>query len=182
MLTMSTLILSESCNENIFKNDSAAAKTFYRKDPKFSDRQVWANSVWHSVGIIWPYYSEVKPHYSNFRIITAIVSVSEFLGIFGRYRIGAGGSGVPLIWVMVEQGPAVLTLGILVLVVSHSRLAYLYPFSPSLLGDDLKLQLYKNLEPVFVKHYAPNICLTLKMAKFTKCQTSRFCFYYLLKS
>ena len=28
---------------------------------------------------------------------------------------------------------------------------------------------HKKIEPVFVKHYAPNICLLLNMAKFTQC-------------
>ena len=73
----------------------------YRNDPKFSDRQVWANSadpdqtapsklirantVCNSGCIFWVHYSSVKPSCSNFRVITAIFfGVSEFLG-FVRY-------------------------------------------------------------------------------------------------
>ena len=54
----------------------------YRNDPKFSDRQAWANSVdpdqtaplirvytvCHSVCIVWTHYSMVEPHSSNFRV------------------------------------------------------------------------------------------------------------------
>ena len=53
----------------------------YRNDPKFSDRQAWANSavpdptrvftVCHSICIIWTHYSTVKPLFFNFRVITA---------------------------------------------------------------------------------------------------------------
>ena len=32
------------------------------------------------------------------------------------------------------------------------------------------IQISFKLEPVFVKHYAPNICLPLKIGKFAKCQ------------
>ena len=60
----------------------------YRNDPKFSDRQAWANSadpdqtrsslirvytVCHSVWILWTHYSMVEPHSSNFRVITTNV-------------------------------------------------------------------------------------------------------------
>ena len=37
-------------------------------------------NVCHSVYIIWTYYLMVKPHCPNFRIITAVFWVSEFLG------------------------------------------------------------------------------------------------------
>ena len=67
----------------------------YHSVPKFSDRQVWANSVdpdqtpslirvytvCHSVCIFWARYSMVEPHCSNFRIITATFRVSEYLEI-----------------------------------------------------------------------------------------------------
>ena len=59
----------------------------YPNDPKFSDEQVWANSVdpdqmapsslirvhtvCHVVCIFWMHLSMVKPYCSNFRIITA---------------------------------------------------------------------------------------------------------------
>ena len=65
---------------------NAASSTFleYRNDdPKF-----WANSVdadqtavCHSVCIFWMYYSMVESHCSNFRIITAIFQVSDYLGV-----------------------------------------------------------------------------------------------------
>ena len=61
----------------------------YRNFPKFSDRQVWANSVdpdqtapsslirvytvCHSVCIVWTHYSMKEPHSSNFRVITTNV-------------------------------------------------------------------------------------------------------------
>ena len=64
----------------------------YRYVPKYSDRQVWANSVdpdqtaprgliriytvCHFVSIFWT-------NYSNFRVITAIFHVSELLGFYG---------------------------------------------------------------------------------------------------
>ena len=64
--------------------------SIYRNVPKFSDRQVWANSadpdqtapliriytVCHSVSIVWTHYSMVEPHSSNFRVIT-----TSFLGV-----------------------------------------------------------------------------------------------------
>ena len=80
--------------------------TSYRNFPKFSDRQVWANSadpdqtaprgavsrsslIWvctvcHSVCIVWTHYSMVEPHSSNFRVITI-----NFLGvrIFRRFTV-----------------------------------------------------------------------------------------------
>ena len=58
----------------------------YRNVPKFSDRQVWANSadpdqtapllirvytVCHSIHIFWTHYCTVKPLCLNFRVITA---------------------------------------------------------------------------------------------------------------
>ena len=47
---------------------------------------VWSGStVCHSVCIVWTYYSMVEPHCSNFRIITAIFWVSEYLGILRYY-------------------------------------------------------------------------------------------------
>ena len=60
----------------------------YRNDPKFSDRQGWANSVdqirlllevrvyivCHSICTFWMHYSTAKPLCSNFRVITAIFS------------------------------------------------------------------------------------------------------------
>ena len=60
-------------------------RQFYRNDPKFSDRYAWANSadpdqrsslirvytVCHSFCIVWTHYPMVKPHSSNFRVITA---------------------------------------------------------------------------------------------------------------
>ena len=67
-----------------------AHRTQYRNFPKFSDRQVWANSadpdhtrvytVCHSTCIIWTRYSMVEPHSSNFRVITKFFWVSEYLG------------------------------------------------------------------------------------------------------
>ena len=66
----------------------------YRKDPKFSDRQVSANSadpdqtapslirvytVCNSGCIFWVHYSSVKPSCSNFRVITAnVLGVRKF--------------------------------------------------------------------------------------------------------
>ena len=54
-------------------------------------RKVWANSVdhsslimvytvCHSVFIFWTHYAMVKPHCSNFRIITAILGFPNFIG------------------------------------------------------------------------------------------------------
>ena len=73
----------------------------YRNFPKFSDRQVWANSadpdqtaprssliriytVCHSVCIVWTRYSMVEPHSSTFRVIT-----TKFLGvrIFRKFTV-----------------------------------------------------------------------------------------------
>ena len=72
----------------------------YRNFPKFSDRQVWANSadpdqtaprgairvytVCHSVCIVWTHYSMVEPHSSNFRVIS-----TNFLGvrIFRTFKV-----------------------------------------------------------------------------------------------
>ena len=63
----------------------------YRNDPKFSDSQARANSadpdqtagavytVCHSVCIVWTHNSVVKPHISNFRVITTHSWVSEYL-------------------------------------------------------------------------------------------------------
>ena len=81
----------------------------YCNDPKFSDKQVWANSVdldqtdeqsdqglhclpcrssliWvytvcYSVCIVWTNYSVVKGYCCNFRIVTSIFQMSEYLGI-----------------------------------------------------------------------------------------------------
>ena len=67
-------------------------------DPKFSDRQAWANSAdpdqtapWSSLirvytvcnflCIFWTHYSKVKPPCSTFRAITANFPVSKFLGV-----------------------------------------------------------------------------------------------------
>ena len=63
--------------------------TYYRNDPKFSDRYAWANTadpdrsslirlytVCHSVCIVGTHYCVVEPHSSNFRLIT-----TNFLGI-----------------------------------------------------------------------------------------------------
>ena len=74
----------------------------YRNDPKFSDRQVWANSVdpdqtaprgavWSGStlfaalsNIFWMHHSTVKAHFSisNFSIITAIFSGVQIYRIF----------------------------------------------------------------------------------------------------
>ena len=74
----------------------------YRNDPKFSDRSVWANSaepdqtapslsrvytVCNSVSIFWTHYSMVEPHCSNFRVITTIFWVFEYLGNLRVYII-----------------------------------------------------------------------------------------------
>ena len=37
-------------------------------------------TVCHSVCIVWTHYSMVEPHSSNFRVITTIFLVSEYLG------------------------------------------------------------------------------------------------------
>ena len=37
-------------------------------------------TVCHSVCIVWTHYSMVEPHSSNFRVITTIFWVSEYLG------------------------------------------------------------------------------------------------------
>ena len=42
--------------------------------------RIRAYTVCHSVSIIWMHYSTVKPHCSNFRVITANFVVSKFLG------------------------------------------------------------------------------------------------------
>ena len=57
----------------------------YRTDPKFSDRQDWANSADPdqtalSICIFWMRYSKVKPSCSTFRVITANFRVSKILG------------------------------------------------------------------------------------------------------
>ena len=64
----------------------------YCKDPKFSDRQIWANNVdpydtaqEQSVCIFWIYYCIVKPLISNFRIITVLHVFSGVLQIFIEY-------------------------------------------------------------------------------------------------
>ena len=51
---------------------------YYHNYSKFSDGEVWANSVdpdqtapvCHSVCVLWTYYSMVKQHSSNCKIIT----------------------------------------------------------------------------------------------------------------
>ena len=66
----------------------------YRNEPKFSDRQIWANSVGpdqssliriysvcNSVCLFWTHYSWVKLSFSNFTMITAKFRVSEYFGI-----------------------------------------------------------------------------------------------------
>ena len=67
----------------------------YRNDPKFLDRHVWANSANPDQTALRPgstlfailfasfglHYSMVDKHCSNFRIITAIFRVFEYLGI-----------------------------------------------------------------------------------------------------
>ena len=72
-------------------------KCIYRIVPKFSDRQVWANSVdpdqtaprsslirvftvCYSVYVFWTNFSIVRPCCSNFRILQQIFWVSEYLG------------------------------------------------------------------------------------------------------
>ena len=68
----------------------------YRNDPKFSDRQIWANSLdldqrsslirvytfCHSVCMFGMPFSVSKPHCLNFRIITAKFSSVRIFGIF----------------------------------------------------------------------------------------------------
>ena len=81
----------------------------YLHDPKYSDRQIWANSacrprsdcslsslirvytVCHSVCIFWTLYCMVKPPCSNFRIITAI-----FWGVW-------------IFWIVMVSGQVLLT-------------------------------------------------------------------------
>ena len=80
----------------------------YRHFPKFSDRQVWANSadpyqtapwgaVWsgstlfaktvcNSLCIFWMHYSKEKPSCSTYRVITANFRMSEALG-FLQYPV-----------------------------------------------------------------------------------------------
>ena len=72
---------------------------YYHNFPKFSDRQVWANSVdpglirvytvCHSVCIVWTHYSILEPHSSNFRMIT-----TNFLGaqIFRKFTVSVPAS------------------------------------------------------------------------------------------
>ena len=79
------------------KQFSHSKKQPYRNDPKFSDRQVWANSadpdqtrssrirvytVCHSVCISWTHYCPVKPPCSNFGIITANFTGVQIFRIF----------------------------------------------------------------------------------------------------
>ena len=92
-------------NGTCYKNQDIAKvsifKQMHHNDPKFSDRQVWANSVdpdqtgplllrsslirvytvCHSVYKFWTYFSMVKLNCSNFRIIKAIFQVSEYFRI-----------------------------------------------------------------------------------------------------
>ena len=56
------------------------------------------------------------------------------------------------------------------------------PFSTLLVDEFLDDCLRKalcltKLKPVFLKHYTPNICLLLKMAKFAKCHNSTIFFF-----
>ena len=68
---------------------------FYRNVPKFSDRQVWANSadpdqtapslirvytVCNSLCIFWMHYPKETPSCSTFRVITINFRMSEILG------------------------------------------------------------------------------------------------------
>ena len=60
----------------------------YRNDPKFSDRQVWAqcrprsDCRVYTVCIFWMHYSTVKPSCLNFRVITANFSGVRIFRIF----------------------------------------------------------------------------------------------------
>ena len=84
----------------------------YRNVPEFrTDRSVQTvqtqvrlrsgSTVCHSVCIFWTCYSIVKPHSSNFRIITANFRVSEHLGIL-RYM------GIP--WNKMKSWLGIVTL------------------------------------------------------------------------
>ena len=92
-----TMLLLSFCNHTCNKLAWMSKMSQYRKVPKISDRQVWANSVdpdqsdrcLHCLPFLLrlftlTQYCMVKPLCSNFRIITATFSVSEFLGIL-RY-------------------------------------------------------------------------------------------------
>ena len=76
----------------------------YCNDPKFSDRQVWANcrsnypwrsslirvyTVCHSICIFWTHYSMVKPLCSNFKVITANHSGVRNFGFlqYGTFKL-----------------------------------------------------------------------------------------------
>ena len=84
---MSRLILNSSVRKCLyFCSNFSLCLLPQHNDPKFSDRQVWANSVGRSsliridtVCIFWTHYSIIKPHCSNFRTITAIFQLSECL-------------------------------------------------------------------------------------------------------
>ena len=82
-------------------------KIGYRNVPKFSDRQVWANSadpdktapslirvytVCNFLCIFWMHYSKEKPSCSTFRVITANFRVSEILVFLQYIRIPASAS------------------------------------------------------------------------------------------
>ena len=79
------------------KNMEVNSDKNYHNVPKFSDRQVWANSadpdqtvprglirvytVCNSLCIFWMHYCKEKPSCSSFRVITTNFRVSEILGI-----------------------------------------------------------------------------------------------------
>ena len=93
-------ILMACLNGHLFAHTVSSSyrhlcKSYYCNDPKFSGWQVWANSadpdqrsspirvytVCHAVCIFRMHHTMVKPHCSNFRIITASFRVSEILGL-----------------------------------------------------------------------------------------------------
>ena len=70
----------------IFWTDRSG-QTVYRNDLKFLDRYAWANSADPDQTAprgVWTHYSTVKPHSSNFRLIT-----TNFLGarIFRNFTV-----------------------------------------------------------------------------------------------
>ena len=79
------LSVIEDCMCNVFS---------YRNVPKFSDRQIWANSadsqrvytVCNVLCIFWMHYSKENPSCSTFRVITANFWVSEILGFLQYFR------------------------------------------------------------------------------------------------
>ena len=83
-----TLVVITHARSSIFRVFLFLTSTYYN-DPKFSDRQAWANSVdsdqtavpeqsdqgctvSHSICNFWTHYSMIEPHCLNFRIITSI--------------------------------------------------------------------------------------------------------------